>query len=53
MAMISTQYKCSFTVNGKHMTQVVYANNEVEAQKIIKVQYPGCRIQWYSGQRVR
>ena len=51
--MNSTQYKCDFSVNNRHMTQIVYANNEMDAKRMIEMQYRGCKIQWWNTRRVK
>ena len=51
--MITTQYKCDFSINNRRITQIVYANNAVDAKRIIETQYRGCRIQWWNTQRMK
>lgn len=51
--MISTQYKCDFSVNNRRMTQIVYASNEMDAKRMIEMQYRGCKIQWWNTQRMK
>ena len=51
--MISTQYRCDFSINNHRMTQIVYANNEMDAKRMIEMQYRGCKIQWWNTRRVK
>lgn len=41
-------WKITFTINGKRMQEVVQANTKGEAQNIIKMRYPGQRINFIS-----
>ena len=51
--MISTQYRCDFSINNHRMTQIVCANNEMDAKRMIEMQYRGCKIQWWNTRRVK
>ena len=50
---MTSQYRCDFSIDGRRVTQIVAANNEMEAKRIIESQYRGCRIQWWNRQRLR
>lgn len=44
---MTAQYKCVFSANNRRITQIVTANNAMEAKKIIELQYRGLRLIWW------
>ena len=49
---MTAQYKCVFSVNNRRITQIVTANNTIEAKKIIELQYRGLRLIWWECRKI-
>lgn len=42
------QYKCEVSINGRRSIVTVSANSSVDAKKFVEVQYPNCKITFWS-----
>ena len=41
------QFKCKFSVDNHMTTQIVTANSQFDARKLVEAQYSGKKIVWY------
>lgn len=46
------QFECSFMVNGRKTVEIVSANSQIDAKKIIEARYAGSTISFWFCKRI-